>query len=95
MEQCSVTLTVPNKGDFTLRYRYKFTSDTLVIHVNGDDLANLLILTEKQNLKELHFTMQVEVSKPNGDRANIDVALPDDVMEASPSQLRLMEAEYH
>ena len=39
--------------------------------------------------------MKFEVSKPNGERTNIDVALPDDVMEASPSQLRLMEAEYH
>ena len=93
MEQTSVTLTIPKRGSqiqHTLRYKYKFTADTLIIHVNGDDLADLLIITEKQNLRELYFTTKVEISKPNGDRADID-----DVMSASPNQLRLMEAEYH
>ena len=98
MEQTSVTLTIPKIGSqiqHTLRYKYKFTADALIMHVNGDDLADLLIITEKQNLKELYFTMKVEISKPNGESADIDVALPDDVMSASPNQLRLMEAEYH
>ena len=98
MEQTSVTLTIPKNGSqiqHILRYKYKFTADNLIIHVNGDDLADLLIITQKQNLKEIHFTMKVEISKPNGERADIDVALPDDVMSASPNQLRLMEAEYH
>ena len=86
-----VILEVPNKGNIIIRYKYKFRENDLVLHVNGNDLATLLILTGKENLQAIRLEMEVEVEKPNGTTENIQIELPREVMLASPEELRQMQ----
>ena len=90
-----VTLEVPNKGSLIIRYKYRFTEENLLLHVNGNDLATLLVLTRKENLQAIMFEMEVEILKPDGTTENMEVELPREVMLASPERLREMEDTSH
>ena len=90
-----VSLKVPNKGNLIIRYKYQFRENDLVLHVNGNDLATLLVLTGKENLQTIRLEMEVEVEKPNGTTENIQIELPREVILASPEQLRQMQDNSH
>ena len=90
-----VTPEVPNKGSLIIRYKYRFTEENLILHVNGNDLATLLVLTRKENLQAIMFEMEVEILKPDGTTENMEVELPREVMLASPERLREMEDTSH
>ena len=92
MESSYVALQIPNRGNHIIRYRYKFNPNNIEIHVNGMDLALLLELTNKRNLQELHFQLEIDIVKPDGSTEEIAVILPQEVMLATPAQLRQMEA---
>ena len=90
-----VSLEVPNKGSLIIRYKYQFIEGGLILHVNGNDLATLLVLTGKENLQTIRLEMEVEVEKPNGITENIQIELPREVMLAGPERLRQMEDNSH
>ena len=90
-----VSLEVPNKGSLIIRYKYQFIEGGLILHVNGNDLATLLVLTGKENLQTIRLEMEVEVEKPNGITENIQIELPREVMLAGPERLRQMEDSSH
>ena len=90
-----VTLEVPNKGSIIIRYKYKFRENDLVLYVNGNDLATLLILTGKENLQAIRLELEVEILKPNGTTENVQLELPHEVMLAGPERLRQMEDSSH
>ena len=90
-----VSLEVPNKGSLIIRYKYQFIEGGIILHVNGNDLATLLVLTGKENLQTIRLEMEVEVEKPNGTTENIQIELPREVMLASPEQLRQMQDSSH
>ena len=90
-----LSLEVPNKWNIIIRYKYKFRENDLVLHVNGNDLATLLILTGKENLQAIRLEMEVEVEKPNGTTENVQIELPREVMLAGPERLRQMEDSSH
>ena len=81
-----------NNNQIIIRYRYKINDTSLEIHVNGRDLALLLELTNRRNLQELQFQLEIEIVKPDGSTEEIAVILPQEVILATPAQLRLMEA---
>ena len=81
-----------NNNQIIIRYRYKINDTSLEIHVNGMDLALLLELTNKRNLQELHFQLEIDIVKPDRSTEEIAVILPQEVMLATPAQLRQMEA---
>ena len=90
-----VSLEVPDKGNIIIRYKYQFKENDLVLHVNGNDLATLLILTGKENLQAIRLELEVEVLKPNDTSENVQIELPREVMLAGPERLRQMEASSH
>ena len=81
-----------NNNQIIIRYRYKINDTSLEIHVNGRDLALLLELTNRRNLQELQFQFEIEIIKPDGSTEKIVVILPQEVILATPAQLRQMEA---
>ena len=92
MESSYVVLQIPNRGTHIIRYKYKFNPNNIELHVNGNDLALLLELTNKSNLQELHLQLEIDIVKPDGSTEEIAVILPQEVMLATPAQLRQMEA---
>ena len=92
MESSYVALQIPNRGNHIIRYKYKFNDTSLEIHVNGIDLALLLELTNRRNLQELQFQLEIEIVKTDGTTEEIAVILPQEVILATPAQLRQMEA---
>jgi len=80
-----------NNNQIIIRYRYKINDTSLEIHVNGRDLALLLELTNRRNLQELQFQLEIEIIKPDGSTEEIAVILPQEVILATPAQLRQME----
>ena len=80
MESSYAALQIPNSGNHIIRYRYKY------------DLALLLELTNKSNLQELHFQLEIDIVKPDGSTEEIAVILPQELILATPAQLRQMEA---
>ena len=91
MESSFVTLQILNRDSHIIRYRYQFTPNNIVIHVNGHDLALLLELKNKRNLQELHFQFEIDIVKTNGSTEEITIILPQEVMLATPETLRQME----
>ena len=81
-----------NNNQIIIRYRYKINDTSLEIHVNGRDLALLLEVTNRRNLQELQFEFEIEIIKPDGSSEKIVVILPQEVILATPEQLRHMEA---
>ena len=81
-----------NNNQIIIRYRYKINDTSLEIHVNGRDLALLLEVTNRRNLQELQFEFEIEIIKPDGSSEKIVVILPQEVILATPEQLRQMEA---
>ena len=81
-----------NNNQIIIRYRYKINDTSLEIHVNGRDLALLLEVTNRRNLQELQFQFEIEIIKPDGSSEKIVVILPQEVLLATPAQLRQMEA---
>ena len=81
-----------NNNQIIIRYRYRINDTSLEIHVNGRDLALLLELTNRRNLQELQFQFEIEIIKPDGSTEKIVVILPQEVILATPAQLRQMEA---
>ena len=90
-----VSLEVPNKGNLIVRYKYQFRGNDIILHVNGNDLATLLVLTGKENLQAIRLELEVEVLKPNGTTENVQIELPREVMLACPERLRQMEDGSH
>ena len=70
--------------DYPIIRKYSFREDDLVLHVNGNDLATLLILTGKENLLAISFEMQVEIVKLDGTTENMQLELPTEVRLAGP-----------
>ena len=92
MESSYVRLEIPSRNSqIDIRYKYQFTPNNLAIHVNEDDLAHLLQLTNKRNLQELHFQLEIEIMKTDGSTEEITIILPQEVMLATPVTLRQME----
>ena len=92
MESSYVRLEIPSRNSqIDIRYKYQFTPNNLAIHVKGHDLALLFELTNKRNLQELHFQLEIEIVKTDGNTHEIKVILPQEVMLATPATLRQME----
>ena len=93
MESSRVRLEIPSRNSqIDIRPKYQFTPNHLEITLNGDDLAHLLELTNKRNLQELHFQLEIEIVKTDGSTEEISIILPQEAMLANPETLRQMEA---
>lgn len=78
MEEGGVQIRNPNKIPpqmHILRFRYRFTSSDFALRMNGIDLAQLLIITNKPPLASLRFQMEVEIGTPAGNNDTLTLSV--------------------
>ena len=83
----------------TCNIRYNYISEQNAhdahINVNSYDLADLVEKIGAPNFQSIGVKLQVNLTLSNGTEKVGEVILPEDVMQASPAQLREMGNQAH
>ena len=77
-----------------LRYNYISEQDAC-ININSYDLADLVEKVGAPNFQSIGVKLQVNLTLSNGIEKVGEVMLPENVMQASPAQLREMGDQAH
>ena len=70
-----------------IRVQYTATKEDLKIRINYLDLVKILRATNSRNLKELDLQFMVEVRFTDGEKHQIELIIPEEILNASPEEL--------
>ena len=92
MEKSDIMIvTIKDKGTCSLNIKYNIgLARDVKIKINAYDLAKLVELLESRNLKEVGIKLSARITFENGSQRLKEVDLPENIMQATPSQLREM-----
>ena len=83
-----------NGSETRIKYHYLFQNSQLRVTFDGRDLANLLDVTQKRTLRDMRFEACLEVEAEDGSTEEINVKLPDIILDSTSTELRQNHALY-
>ena len=95
---CFVSLKTLQKEEVAVKYKLNVPSqvmEAVTVTLAGNQLAELLELTQCNNLGNLEFYIDVEFQKTDGSMFITNIPLSQQVLNFSSSQLRNREIKHH
>ena len=83
-----------NGSEIRIKYHYIFQNSQLRVTFDGRDLADLLDVTRKRTLRDMRFEACMEVEAEDGRIEEINVRLPDIILNSTSTELRQNYALY-
>ena len=77
-----------NGSETRIRYHYIFQNGGLRVTFDGRDLADLLDVTQKRTLRDIRFEACMEIQGKDGRIEEINVRLPEIIMNSTATELR-------
>ena len=94
MEKHGCYIVYFNGSEVKIRYHYKFQDSNLRVTFDGRDLADLLDITHKRTLADMHFETYMEIEREGGRITKTPVRLPDIIMNSTSTELRQNHSLY-
>ena len=79
-------------GEAELKYSYNWVNDELTVTFNYKDFATFLETTRQPTLASMHLQIMIEIEDNEGNKHEVNLPIPAEIMNKTPAQLRAMQS---
>ena len=75
-----------------MKFFFNWVDDELTVTFNYNDFARFLKTTRQPTLASMHLQIMVEIEDNEGNKHDINLPIPNEIMNKMPTQLRAMQS---